>query len=76
MLFYKSDSSAGLLLKKTCKIKKTMKDSYVTETNHDQNVKLSPPYKPKQIHMQDYSNITSSNLQSSSFSTASLGNVS
>lgn len=53
-----------------------MKDSYVTETNHDQNVKLSPPYKPKQIHMQDYNNITSSNLQSSSFSTASVGNVS
>lgn len=58
------------------KIKKSMKDSYVTETNHDQNVKLSPPYKPKQIHMQDYNNVTSSNLQSSSFSTASVGNVS
>lgn len=53
-----------------------MNDSYVTETNHDQNIKLSPPYKPKQIHMQDYSNITSSNLQSSSFSPASVGNVS
>lgn len=52
-----------------------MRDSYVTESNHDQNVKLSPSYKPKQIHMQDYNNITSSNLQSSSFSAVSVGNV-